>query len=70
MYILKLEPYQFKELIKRNKKTQTNIAEIIGVHRTYISQIVNGRGTSKLCAYAICKSISPDLELNDLFIKL
>ena len=70
MYKLKLSKEELKKILKQNKKTQKQIAEIIGVHRTYISQIVGLRGVSKLCAYAFCKAISSDFEIENLFKKI
>jgi transcriptional regulator with XRE-family HTH domain len=67
VYELQLSAEKFKELLKNHNIKQKEIAERIGVDRTYISQMSNGRGVSKLCAYAICKAISPELELEDLF---
>lgn len=57
-----------KEVIHR-KKTNREIADILGVTEGYISQIINRRKTkiSKLMAYAFCKAVSPDLEIKDLF---
>ena len=70
MYILKIEKEQFKKLLKETGCTQKSLALEIGVDRTYISQMVGGRRVSKLCAYAICKGISPDLEIENLFEKI
>lgn len=68
MYKLKCDNKEINEIIKKvAKKKQKDIAEEIGVDKTYISQIANGRSISKLCAYAFCKAISPELEINDLF---
>lgn len=63
--------YKFKKEMKqtiKKEKTYTEIAEIIGIDRTYLSQIVNGRKCSKVIAYAFCKAISPMTEVEDLFI--
>ena len=73
MYIIrgkyrnKVNEKNFNKLLKENNKKQKEIAEVIGVDKSYISQIANGKGISKLCAYALCKAISPDLEIHDLF---
>lgn len=67
MYKLAISKEEFKSLLKIKGIKQREIAEVIGVDRTYLSQMTNGRGVSKLCAYAICKAISPELEINDLF---
>ena len=58
---------QFNKLIKKYNKKQKEIAKIIGVGDTYISQLANGEPVSKLCAYSVCKVLSPDLEIADLF---
>ena len=73
MYILKKKyineknDKRFNKLLKENGIKQKDLAEIIGVDRSYISQIANGNDISKLCAYAICKAVSADLEIIDLF---
>ena len=53
MYVIK-EKYknkkdnkQFNNLIKKYNIKQIEIAEKIGVHKTYISQVANGKETSK-----------------------
>lgn len=57
-----------KDEIKK-QSTFRNIAQKIGVTEGYISQVMNGRKTtiSKVLAYAICKSISSNLEIQDVF---
>ena len=70
MYKLKYNSKDFKKLIKDYKIKQKEIAEIVGIDPSYISQIVNGRAVSKLCAYAICKVISTDFEIENLFKKI
>lgn len=57
-----------KEVIKKHIKF-TQLAEIVGLNASYMSEIVNGRrqDISKTTAYAITKAISPNLEINDLF---
>ena len=67
-YVLKLNNKEFNRFIKSSGKKQKDLAQEIGVDKSYISQIANQRGISKLCAYAVCKAISPDLEIRDLFI--
>ena len=69
MYKLAISKEEFKSLLKIKGITQKEIAEVIGVDRTYISQMTNGRCVSKLCAYAVCKAISWNLEINNLFIE-
>lgn len=70
MYKLKLSKEDFKKLLKENHIKQKEIAKIIGVDETYISQAVNGRIISKLCAYSICKAINSNFEIVDLFIRI
>lgn len=70
MYQLKYNSKEFKKIIKDYKIKQKEIAEIVGIDPSYISQIANGRAVSKLCAYAICKAISSDFEIENLFKKI
>lgn len=73
MYIIKKEYMnekdnkRFNEFIKLYNIKQKEIAEITGITDGYISQIANGEDTTKTSAYAVCKAISPDLEIQDLF---
>lgn len=67
MYALKISDKEIKKIIKSYKKSQTEIAKKIGVSKGYISQLVHGENVSKLCAFATCKAISSDLEIEDLF---
>lgn len=73
MYIIKKEYMnekdnkRFNEFIKLYNIKQKEIAEITGITDGYISQIANGEDTTKRSAYAVCKAISPDLEIQDLF---
>lgn len=54
---------QIREKIRFNK-----LAEKVGVGRCYMSEILNGRKTSsKTLVFSICKAISPDLEIENLF---
>ena len=65
--------YKFKKEKRedvKEKKTFTGIADTIGIDRCYLSQIVNGRKCTKVIAYAFCKTISPDLEIEDLFTRI
>lgn len=57
-----------KQTIKKHIKFK-DLAEIVGVGSCYMSEIMNGRRKtiSKTLAYAICKAISPNLEIHDLF---
>ena len=64
--------YRLKEGMKQEIKKHTKfkvLAERIGIDESYISQIVNGRRLtiSKTVAFAICKALSPDLEIQDIF---
>lgn len=73
MYIIKDEfkniigNKRFNKLLKKYNIKQKEIAKIIGIGDGYMSQIANGEDITKLCAYAVCKAISPDLEIQDLF---
>lgn len=69
MYKLKYTSSQFTFLLKAKRLKRKDIAEKIGVSEGYISQIKKGKCISKLCAYAVCKAIAPDLEIEDLFVK-
>lgn len=54
---------QIREKIRFNK-----LADKVGIGKCYMSEIVNGRKTSsKTLVFSICKAISPDLEIEDLF---
>lgn len=55
---------KIRKIIRFNK-----LAEKVGINECYMSEIVNGRreSISKSLAYMICKAISPDLEINDVF---
>lgn len=66
-YQNKKENKQFSKFIKEYNIKQKEIAEKIGINQKYMYQISNGRDVSKLCAYAICKAISSDLEIKNLF---
>ena len=50
-----------------HKRTFADIAEEIGIDKTYLSQIVNGRKCTKIIAYAFCKAISSQTEIEELF---
>lgn len=61
-----------KELVKNMLKkqginNQRKLAEIIGIGEDYVSQIMNGRPTTRVTAYAFTKAISTDAEINDFF---
>ena len=64
--------YRLKPGMKKTIKSYMkfkDLAEIVGVGDTYMSQVMNNRrkSISKTLAYSICKAISPDLEIKDLF---
>ena len=55
---------QIRKVIRFNK-----LAEKVGINKCYMSEIMNGRREtiSKTLAFSICKAISPDLEIENLF---
>ena len=56
-----------KQKIKQVIKFK-DLAEKVGIGDCYMSQVMNNRRTfTKTLAYSICKAISPDLEIKDLF---
>ncbi len=57
-----------KDAIKK-KINFNRLAQKVGINRCYMSEIMNGRRDtiSKTLAYAICKAISPELEVSDIF---
>ena len=65
-YCYKIKPgmkKQIRKLIRYNV-----LAEKVGIGKCYMSEIVNGRETSsKTLVFSICKAISPDIEITDLF---
>ena len=65
MYKIKDGKHKEIKMLKKNRE----IAEITGLNEGYISQILHGKRTdiSKTAAFAICKSISPELEISDIF---
>lgn len=76
MYIIKKEYRNYNEnklfnkLLKEHNQKQITIADIIGVKKNYISQMANGRSVSKLCAYAFCKALNSNYEIENLFEKI
>lgn len=64
-YIIKPK---MKQEIKKHIKFK-ELADIVGINECYMSEVVNGRRKtiSKTLAYAICKAISPKLEIEDIF---
>ena len=64
--------YRLKPGMKQYIKEITTVkklAEEVGVGNCYMSQVLNNRrkSISKMLAYSICKVISPELEIKDLF---
>lgn len=64
---IKIKPGK-KDFIK-DKIKFNELARRVGVNRCYMSEIMNGRRQtiSKTLAYAICKAVSPELEVSDIF---
>ena len=64
--IYRLKPGMKKQIKKVMKIYE--LAEVVGVGSCYMSEVLNNRRRfSKTLAYSICKAISPDLEIKDLF---
>jgi plasmid maintenance system antidote protein VapI len=64
--------YKLKQAKKeeiRQRISNRDLAHKLGVTEGYISQIINGRKTdiSKLMAYAFCKAVYSELEIENLF---
>lgn len=57
-----------KDQIKKRIKYK-DLSNIVGINACYMSEIMNARRKtiSKTLAYSICKAISPNLEIEDLF---
>lgn len=58
-----------KEFMKSNKITNRQIAKELGITENYVSAIINRKKTkiSKLMAYAFCKVLDSEFEIEDLF---
>lgn len=69
MYKLGISTSEFNFILKARKLKRKDIAEITGISESYISQIKSGRSVKKIVAYAICKAICKDYEIEDLFVK-
>lgn len=68
MYKIKLDIKKLRiKYMKPNKKTSRSIAKVSGISENYISQILHGRAINKLPAYAFCKAIDNELEIEDIF---
>lgn len=57
-----------KDIIRKQIRFN-KLADIVGINHCYMSEIMNGRRKtiSKTVAYSICKAISPNLEISDIF---
>lgn len=57
------------EIYIKEHYTYKELADLIGIDRSYMSQIVNRKRLtiSKTIAYAICKALRPDYEIKDIF---
>lgn len=60
---------EIKMKIKKYIKLK-DLADKVGIDRSYLSQIMNGRKTTKVIAYAISKGTSEDFEIKDLFYRV
>ena len=69
MYKLGISSAEFNFIMKAKRLKRKDIAEITGISESYISQIKSGRSVKKIVAYAICKAICKDYEIEDLFVK-
>lgn len=66
-YVIKSQN-AFRSMLKSSGiKTQKNLAEIVGLGEDYISQIVNGKPTTRVTAYAISKALHENAEIKDFF---
>ena len=63
--------YKAKEREFNFPKSQSEIAEIIGIDEATLSRIINGKQTTiKTTAYCITKSLNVDAEVEDYFEKV
>lgn len=69
MYKLKISTAEFNFILKSRMLKRKDLAEITGISESYISQIKKGRSVSKVFAYAICKAICKDYEIENLFVE-
>jgi len=54
--------------VKQNIKSQKQFSRLVGLDRSYMNLILNGKRTvSKLSAFAITKAFDKELEIADLF---
>lgn len=71
MYKIKIDTRELREkYMKPYRKTNKSIAKVSGISANYISQILHGRAINKLPAFAFCKSLDPELEVEDIFEKI
>lgn len=66
--------YKIKPNIKfmiSKQTTQNDLSKKVGISKGYMNEILNNNkrrtGISPSLAYFICKAISPDLEIEDIF---
>lgn len=69
MYKLKCTASEFNFLLKTRMLKRKDLAEITGISESYISQIKKGRSVKKIVAYAMCKAICKNYEIEDLFVE-
>lgn len=69
MYKLKISSTEFNLILKSRRLKRKDIAEITGLSESYISQLKSGRSVKKIVAYAICKAICKDYEIENLFVE-
>lgn len=69
MYKLKISSTEFNLILKSRRLRRKDIAEITGLSESYISQLKSGRSVKKIVAYAICKAICKDYEIENLFVE-
>lgn len=51
----------------KSKTTYTDLAEIVGINRCYMSEIAHGRPTTKVVAYSITKALDKEAEIEKYF---
>ena len=62
--------YQLKDASKVSIINQSELARKVGVNQATLNRIFNQKqNCSKLMAYAICKSINENAEIEDYFVK-
>lgn len=58
----------FRELLIRNGDTQTSFSKKLGITKTYMSQISNGKNLGPELANNICKKL--DKQFDEIFLTL